>query len=185
MRFPGPWPRPAEAAGTPPGPRSGQATVEFAVLYAGVVLPLTFMIVFVSEMLWVWHSVADFTRDGARYAATHCWMADGSNVAGPGGYMPTHVPPMIDMDQFQTGAAGIQVQYFQADPATGALTPFSCDSGECSAGCVPDAVSVSIANYQFTRFSGFFKLPAVAIPPFTSSVPMESAGCDESGNCLP
>jgi len=91
---------------------SGQATVEFALLYASVVLPLTFMIVFVSEMLWVWHSVADFTRDGARYAATHCWMADGSNVAGAGGYMPTHVPAMIDMDQFQTGAAGIQVQYF-------------------------------------------------------------------------
>ena len=28
-------------------PRSGQALGEFAVLYAGVVLPLTFMIVFV------------------------------------------------------------------------------------------------------------------------------------------
>jgi hypothetical protein len=165
--------------------RSGQALTEFAVLYAAVVLPLTFMIVFVSEMLWVWHSVADFTRDGARYAATHCWMADASNVAGTGGYMPTHVPPMIDMDQFQTGAAGIQVQYFQADLTTGALTPFSCDSGDCSAGCVPDAVSVSITNYRFTRFSGFFKLPPVAIPPFTASVPIESAGCDESGNCLP
>ena len=167
-------------------PRSGQATSEFAVLYAGVALPLTFMIVFVSEMLWVWHSVADFTRDGARYAATHCWMADGSNVAGPGGYMPTHVPPMIDMNQFQNGSAGIQVQYWQADLTTGALTPFSCSSGDCSAACVPDAVSVSIANYQFTRFSGFFKLPPVTIPPFTTSVPMESAGCiAELGNCLP
>jgi hypothetical protein len=133
----------------------------------------------------VWHSVADFTRDGARYAATHCWMADSSNVAGPGGYMSTHVPPMIDMDQFQSGAAGIQVEYFQADPTTGALTLFSCDAGDCSAGCVPDAVSVSITNYQFRRFSGFMKLPPVTIPPFTASVPMESAGCDESGNCLP
>jgi hypothetical protein len=169
--------------------RSGQALTEFAVLYAGVVLPLTFMIVFVSEMLWVWHSVVDFTRDGARYAATHCWMADASNVAGTGGYMPTHVPPMIDMDQFQTGAAGIQVKYYQADLTTGALTEFSCDSGDCSAACVPDAVSVSITSYKFTRFSGFFKLPAVTIPPFTTSVPMESAGCnqdpEQSGSCLP
>jgi hypothetical protein len=112
-------------------------------------------------------------------------MADASNVAGAGGYMPTHVPPMIDMDQFQTGAAGIQVAYYQADPTTGALTPFTCDSSDCSAGCVPDAVSVSITNYRFTRFSGFMKLPPVTIPPFTTSVPMESAGCDESGNCLP
>jgi hypothetical protein len=164
---------------------SGQAIGEFAVLYAGVVLPLTFMIVFVSEMLWVWHSVADFTRDGARYAATHCWMSDGSNVVGAGGYMPTHVPLMIDMDQFQNGTAGIQVQYWQTDLTSGALTPFSCGAGDCSAACVPDAVSVSITNYQFTRFSGFFKLPPVTIPTFTTSVPMESAGCDESGNCLP
>ena len=73
--------------------RSGQAAVEFAVLYAGVILPLTFMTIFVAEMLWIWHSVADFTRDGARYAVTHCWMADGSNVTG---YMQSHVPAMID-----------------------------------------------------------------------------------------
>ena len=132
--------------------KSGQAAIEFAVLYAGVVLPLTFMIVFVSQMLWVWHSVADFTRDGARYAATHCWIADASNVAGACGYMPTHVPPMIDMDQFQNGDAGIQVEYFQTDLTTGALTPFTCDACDCSAGCVPDAVSVSITNYRFTRF---------------------------------
>src|SRR5712675_608914 len=60
--------------------RSGQASIEFALLYGAVILPLTFMIVFVSEMLWVWHSVVDFTRDGANYAATHCWMGDGGNV---------------------------------------------------------------------------------------------------------
>jgi Flp pilus assembly pilin Flp len=164
------------------GSRSGQAAVEYALLYAGVILPLTFMVVFVAEMLWIWHSVADFTRDGARYAATHCWMADSSNVVQ---YMQTHVPRMIDMDKFQNGAAGIQVQYFQQDPATGSLGPFSCQAGECSAGCVPDAVSVSVTSYQFLRFSGFFRLPPVTMPPFATSVPMESAGCDESGNCLP
>ncbi len=42
-----------------------QASIEFALLYSAVILPLTFMVVFVSEMLWVWHSVVDFTRDGA------------------------------------------------------------------------------------------------------------------------
>src|ERR1039457_109703 len=60
--------------------RGGQSSVEFALLYGAVVLPLTFMLVFVSEMLWVWHSVVDFTRAGANYAATHCWMGDASNV---------------------------------------------------------------------------------------------------------
>ena len=37
--------------------RAGQAALEFALLYTAVVLPLTFMIVFVSQMLWTWHSV--------------------------------------------------------------------------------------------------------------------------------
>ena len=50
---------------------SGQTTVEYGLLYAGVILPLTFAIIFAAEMLWVWHSVVDFTRNGAQYAATH------------------------------------------------------------------------------------------------------------------
>jgi hypothetical protein len=158
--------------------RSGQAVLEFALMYAGVLLPLTFMLIFGCQILWIWHSVCDFTRDGARYAATHCWMADGSNVVT---YMEANVPAMIDQNQFQTGAAGITVSYFQQDLTSGSLQPFACASAECSAGCVPDAVSVSVSNYQFTRFSGFFKLPPVTIPPFTFSLPMESAGFDSTG----
>ena len=164
--------------------RSGQSSVEFAVLYSAAILPLTFMIVFVSEALWIWHSVVDFTRLGANYAATHCWMGDGSNVTT---YMTTHVPRMIDMDKFQNGEAGLQVSYFSLDPATGQLSPFSCASGaDCSAGCIPDAVSVSVTSYQFSKgLETFFKLPPVTIPPFATNMPMQSAGCDESGNCLP
>lgn len=162
--------------------RSGQATLEFALLYAGIVLPLTFMTIFVAEMLWVWHSAMELTRDGARYAATHCWQADGTNVTN---YMQTHVPRTIDMDQFQNGAAGFQVQYFSRDPDTGALSEFSCQAAECSVDCIPDAVSVSIINYQFTRFAAYMRLPAVTMPNFRTSLAMQSAGCDETGNCLP
>jgi len=164
--------------------RSGQAAVEFALLYSVVALPLTFMLVFVSEMLWVWHSVSDFTRVGATYAATHCWMGDGSNVTT---YMTTHVPRMIDMDKFQNGEAGLQVSYFSADPATGQLAPFTCAAGaDCSANCIPDAVTVSGTSYQFTKgLSTLIHLPPVTMPPFATSMPMQSAGCDESGNCLP
>jgi hypothetical protein len=101
--------------------------------------------------------------------------------------MTTHVPRMIDMDKFQTGQAGLQVSYFALDPATGQLSPFACASGaDCSANCIPDAVTVSVTSYQFTKgLSTFFKLPPVTIPPFATSMPMQSAGCDESGNCLP
>lgn len=162
--------------------RSGQSTVEFALLYAGVILPLTFAVVFASEMFWVWHSVIDFTRDGARYAASHCWQSGADNVLG---YMRTHVPRMIDMDQFQSGSAEISVQYFSRDPDSGTLVEFTCD-GDCSAACVPDAVSVRINNYQFQRFVNFLRLPPVTMPDFRTSMPIESAGCDpEQGTCLP
>jgi hypothetical protein len=162
---------------------SGQTFVEYGVLYITVIVPLTFGILFLAEMLWVWHSVVDFTRDGARYAASHCWQTDGSNVVT---YMQTHVPLMIDMDQFQQGMAQINVTYYAADPTSGELTEFACAGGDCTVDCLPDAVTVSIGNYQFARFQNFFGLPPVTIPSFQETLPIESNGCDpEQGVCLP
>ncbi|MGH9660504.1 MAG: hypothetical protein ACRD96_18280 [Bryobacteraceae bacterium] len=162
--------------------RRGQATLEYAFTLAGIIIPVTFALTFAAEMLWVWHSVVDYTRDGARYAATHCWQG-GENVLT---YMRTNVPLMIDMDQFQSGEAQIEVLYFAKDPDTGLLTAFECAGGECSTTCIPDAVSVRIASYEFRRFVGFLGLPPVPIPSFRASVPIESAGCDaEQGTCLP
>lgn len=161
----------------------GQSTLEYALVFAGVIAPLTFAIIFTAELLWVWHSTVDFTRDGARYAATHCWQASQDNVTG---YMRSHVPPMIDQDQFQTGQADINVRYFSRDPATGTLTDFSCDGGECSTDCIPDAVTVSVRNYEFRRFMNSLGLPPVQMPDFRTSVAMEGAGCDPDQNtCLP
>ena len=155
---------------------SGQATIEFALIYGGVILPLTFMTIFVAEQLWIWHSVTEFTRDGAAYAATHC-ATDGTNVIG---YMQARVPAMIDQQRFSSGEAGIQVSYFTT-AADGTSTPY--DPNACSS-CLPDAVSVSITNYQFLRFAGFLGLAPTTLPPFTTTVPMESGGYqDASGSC--
>ncbi len=162
--------------------RAGQATVEYAMVTAGIVIPLTFGIIFLAQMLWIWHSVVELTRDGARYAATHCWTADGNNVVT---YMRSHVPVMVDQQQFQTGTAELQVNYFSRDPNSGALVDFSCDT-ECSTACVPDAVTVQVANYQFTSFVSYLKLQPITIPNFQTSVAMEGAGCDpEQGTCTP
>jgi hypothetical protein len=159
---------------------SGQAATEFAVLYAAVILPLTFMIVFVAEMLWIWHSAVDFTRDGARYASTTCWALDGS-AANVLAHMQS-VEPNV-MKQFQSAGARIQVDYFTQNP-DGSVTPF--DASACTGGlCIPDSVSVGVSNYQFLPFSGFMKLPPVAMPAFTTTVPMESAGYqDATGTCV-
>lgn len=163
--------------------RAGQSAVEFALLYSAVILPLTFGIVYVAEMYWVWHSASEFTREGARYAATHCWQPDGQNVVN---YMQTHVPVNIDLSQFQTGgSAQINLQYFSRDPAGGQLVPFTCD-GTCSPTCIPDTVNVNVTNYEFRRFVSFLGLPPVVMPTFPVSVPMQGAGCDPEQNaCLP
>jgi Flp pilus assembly protein TadG len=161
--------------------RSGQAAIEFAILYSAVILPLTFGIVYVAEMYWVWHSAIEFTREGARYATTHCWQADGQNVMT---YMQTHVPVNIDVSQFrQGGSALITVEYFQLDPASGLLGPPTCDPGTC----VPDTVTVSVTNYEFTRFVSFLHLQPVVMPSFPTSMPMQSAGLDPEnpGTCSP
>jgi Flp pilus assembly protein TadG len=183
-------PIPSMTAGIPTGTamrkhadrRSGQALVEFALAWGTIILPLTFMIIYTSELLWIWHSVADFTRDGARYAATHCWKGDGSNVLN---YMKANIPLMPDQIQFQNGPAQINVEYFSRDPDSGSLIPFSC-SGDCSTTCIPDVVTVSVTNYQFSTFVTTLGIPPINIPDFHTSVPMESAGCDpEQGVCLP
>jgi hypothetical protein len=165
------------------GEDSGQTIVEWSLIYAGVILPLMLGVVFVSELLWIWHSVVDFTREGARYAATHCWQEGGANVRD---YMRAHVPRMLDMDQFQNGQADITVQYFQRNPESGTLEEFACDQGECSTQCIPATVTVQVANYTFRRFFTFLGLAGVPVPDFRTSVPIESAGCDpEQGTCLP
>ena len=162
--------------------QSGQATLEYAILTAGVIIPVTFGLIYATQILWIWHSVTDFTRDGARYASTHCWQASGDNVMN---YMKTHVPLMVDQDQFQNGTAQIDVTYSSVDPTTGTLSPFSCDT-ECSTACIPDTVTVTVSNYEFRGFVGYLGLPPVQIPNFQTSMAIESAGCDpDQGTCLP
>jgi len=175
------------AAGKARGKRQkakcGQSIAEWAIIYSAVIMPLTFAVIFTSELLWVWHSVSELTRQGARYAATHCWDGSGENVMS---WVRTHVPWVIDRQQFQTGEAEVTVEYFARNAETGTLEEFSCDQGECSTLCVPDVVRLGITNYSFRRFLGLLGLPGIPLPDFRTTVPVESAGCDpEQGSCVP
>jgi hypothetical protein len=150
--------------------------------FVGIVFPVTFAIVYTSQLLWVWHSVNDFTRQGASYASTHCWESSAGNVVD---FMRANAPLMIDRDQFQNGQVAINVSYAANDPGSGQLVPFSCDS-DCSTACIPDTVTVGVSGYEFRTFITAIGLPAVPIPSFQTSLPMEGAGCDpEQGVCQP
>jgi len=157
--------------------------MEYALAYAGLILPLTSILIFTSQLLWVWNSVVDYTREGARYAATHCVQGGGSNVVS---YMQANTPIMFDRQKFRDGQAEIEVMYFSRNVETGELEEFACDGTECSRECVPDTVRVRISNYQFTPLLSYFGLPPVQMPDFQTTLPMESAGCSpESEECLP
>jgi Flp pilus assembly protein TadG len=162
--------------------RAGSMTLEFAIAYAGVMLPMTFGLLFFAQLMWVWHSVNEMTRRGASYATTHCWQSAAGNVVE---YMQNNIPPMIDQVQIQNGPAQIAVTYFSKDPVTGQLAPFQCDS-ECTANCIPDTVTVSVTGFQFTTFTTYLGLAPITIPNFQTSLAMEGAGCDpEQGVCAP
>jgi hypothetical protein len=162
-----------------PEKRRGQVTVEFALISVGVMIPLTFGIIFTAQVLWIWHSVNELTRMGASYAATHCWQSSAGNVTS---FMLTNLPAMPNQDQFINGPVQIQVSYFAADPTTGTLTPFTCD-GDCTSGCIPDVVTVSISGFQYQAFAG---LAPLVLPNFQTTLPIQSCGCDpEAGVCLP
>lgn len=161
---------------------SGQATVEFALVYVGLIIPITFAIIFTAQMLWLWHSVNEWTREGARYAATHCWQAGGGNVLN---YMRSNVPANVDQEALQSGQADVQVLFYGRDADTGTLSEFTCDS-ECSPNCVPDVVTVSVNNYEFRRFMSYLGLSPIQMPNFSTTVPIEGAGCDpETNTCTP
>lgn len=160
----------------------GQTTMEYMVLLIFVALPLTFGLIALCQMLWIWHSVADWTRDTAQYASTHCWYASGENVAN---WMREHTPMMFDQATFRNGGADLEIKYYYRNPDSGAIEDFSCDA-ECSTGCIPDLVSVRVRNYEFRSFLSYLGLPPVAMPDLGATTSMESAGCDpEQAVCLP
>ena len=86
-------------------------------------------------------------------------------------FMQSNVPLMPNQTQFQNRPVQITVSYFSEDPTTGILTAFTCD-GDCTTGCIPDVMTVSVTGFQFQPFS---MLPPITLPNFQATVPMEAA----------
>ena len=151
----------------------GQATVEMALALVFGVLPLTFGLIAFAEIAWTYHALATLTRQGARYAGTHCWQdSAGSNVVT---WMQANSPAFPDRQQLNTGEVQIQVSYWTHDPETHQSVAFTCGGG-CGPECVPDSVTVSISGYSFNHFLPMLGLQPLQVPPFSTTVEMQSAG---------
>ena len=165
---------------------SGQATVEMALILGTVLLPLTLGIIALADVAWTYHALVALTRQGARFAATHCYQGDnGQNVTD---WMKANAPPWVDRPQLQSGAIQIQVSYWShdlTDPSNPVSTPFSCD-GNCTPECVPDAVTVSISGYQYRHLLpllGPIFQDGLAVPAFSTTVEIQGAGGDPEQAC--
>ncbi len=161
--------------------RRGQQAVEFALSFSALTLSLTTILIFTAQALWVWHSVAELTRLGAKYAASHCYQSGGANVIA---FIRNNVPIMADRDSFRDGTVEIEVNYYQRDPDTGSLADFTCGGADCSTECIPDAVRVRVVNYQFRGVQSYFGLPAINLPNFETSLPVESMGCSAADGAV-
>jgi hypothetical protein len=155
------------------GTKRGQASVEFAIALALIVVPITLALLAFIELAWTYHALTTLTRQGARYAANHCWSdSSGSNVAS---WMQQNAPMFPDRAQLTSGAIQIQISYWRHDLETHTSVPFECGGG-CSAECVPDSVTVSIVGYSFNHFLPLLGLQPLQVPPFSTTIEMQSAG---------
>ena len=163
--------------------RKGQATVELALALALIVVPITLALLAFVEIAWTYHALTTLTRDGARYASSHCWQdSSGSNVMT---WMHENSPMFPDRQMLISGGISIQVSYWRHDLETHTSVPFECGGG-CSQECVPDSVTVSISSYSFSHFLPTLGFQPLIVPPFSTTVAMQSAGANpETGASTP
>lgn len=148
--------------------------MEMALTLVMGILPLTLGMIAFAEIGWTYHALATITRQGARYAATHCWQDDvGSNVVA---WMQAHAPAFPDRGLMASGGIQIQVSYLTHNLETHTSDTFLPPDG-CTL-CVPDSVTVAISGYQFNHFLTALGLPSLVVPPFATTVEMQSAGGD-------
>ena len=139
--------------------QSGTTTIEFAIIGA-LLLMVIFGIVEVGRALFVWNTVAEVTRRGARVAAVcppnHAGVARTAIFDDPGGSGDS---PVLN----NLSVANIQVDYLDANGAnTGGAFPI-------------EHVRVSVVNYQHTLLIPLLPV-TLNVPAFATTLPAESLG---------
>jgi len=137
----------------------GTTTVEFAIV-ATVLFTVLFGVIEVGRALFVWNSINEATRRGARVAAV-CPLNHSSiaKVAVFGDPLGGDASPILH----NLSAANVKIDYL--------------DASGVSTASFPDIryVRVGITGYQHRLLIPFFT-QAIAVPSFTTTLPAESLG---------
>jgi hypothetical protein len=139
--------------------QKGTTTVEFAIV-ATLLFTLLFGVMEVARALFVWNTLAEVTRRGARVAAV-CPVDHPSvaKVAVLGDPLGGAASPILK----NLTTANVQVEYLDV---AGLPTAVFEDIRY---------VRVAITNYQHTLLIPFLT-QTIAVPPFTTTLPAESLG---------
>jgi Flp pilus assembly protein TadG len=140
--------------------QSGLATVEFALIGA-LAFTVLFGVIEIGRALFVWNTLSEATRRGARLAAV-CPMGDPAIarvaiLSNPGG--PNTSPVVSNLS-----TANVTVAYLQADGVTLAASVTETKY-----------VRVAIVGFQHTLLIPFV-MPTITAPPFSTTLPAESLG---------
>jgi len=139
--------------------QSGTTTIEFAII-GSLLFMVIIGIVEIGRALFVWNTVAEVTRRGARVAAVcppnHAGVARTAIFDDPGGSGDS---PVLN----NLSVANIQVDYLDANGVnTGGAFPI-------------DYVRVSVVNYQHTLLIPLLPV-TLNVPAFATTLPAESLG---------
>lgn len=137
----------------------GTTTVEFAIVGA-VALTVLFGVIEVGRALFVWNTLAEATRRGARLAVVcpmnHPAIKRVTILSKPEGPDTSPVVPGLS-------TANVAVAYLQDDGSAAASYSQT------------KYVRVSITGYEYTLFIPLVT-PKITAPPFSTTLPAESLG---------
>lgn len=143
------------------GRERGTTTVEFAIIGA-LAMVVLFGVIEVGRMLFVWNTITEATRRGARIAAVcpiNSPVVAQVTIFGTPGEKSTASPVLNGLS-----TANVKVEYIYA--ADGSLTLDYMKA---------ELVRVSIINYQHTLLIPFF-VQTLSVPAFSTTLPTESLG---------
>ena len=143
-------------------PEKGQALLEFAAVTL-VFFILVFGIIEFGRALWTWNTIVQATREGARYAVVAIPTSGDTEIMKVVAYNdPNATASSIPVVPGLT-EANVRVRYLNNDGTAAANK------------IVADLIEVSVINYRFTFLDSILG-PQIALPPFTTSLPLEGLG---------